>query len=167
MTPARTQPRRAPGALLSNAATLLGGLVVFFSVPLRADESTAAVARNGIVAALGVTLVGWVAVRQSRGSGRRALSVPQLVMLAEVAVCAFALIYYSLAIHGSGQLVGVHTRLDALYFTMTTMTTVGYGDVHASGQVARAVVCVHLAFNLVFLGLLANLVRRRLVAEQD
>ena len=159
--------RRTPGTLLSSAATLLGGLVLFFAVPLRADESTAALVRNGVVAAMGVSLVGWVVVRQVRGSGRRALSLAQLVMLTEIATCAFALIYYSLAVHGSGQLVGVDTRLDALYFTLTTMTTAGYGDVYASGQVARAVVCVHLAFNLVFLGLLALLVRRRLGAEEE
>ena len=36
------------------------------------------------------------------------------------------------------------------------MSTVGYGDVHAEGQVARALVCVLIIFNVV---VVASLVR--------
>jgi voltage-gated potassium channel len=36
------------------------------------------------------------------------------------------------------------------------MTTVGYGDVHAEGQVARALVCAVIVFNVV---VVASLVR--------
>ena len=36
------------------------------------------------------------------------------------------------------------------------MATVGYGDVHAEGQVARALVCVLIVFNVV---VVASLVR--------
>ena len=36
------------------------------------------------------------------------------------------------------------------------MTTVGYGDVHAEGQLARALVCVLIVFNVV---VVASLIR--------
>ena len=36
------------------------------------------------------------------------------------------------------------------------MTTVGYGDIHAEGQLARALVCVLLVFNVV---VVASLIR--------
>jgi voltage-gated potassium channel len=84
------------------------------------------------------------------------------VMLAEIVACAFSLVYYAIAVYDPDQMVGVRTRLDALYFTMSTMSTVGYGDVHAVSQLARGVVVVHLTFNLVFLGVLARLLQRRL-----
>ena len=45
---------------------------------------------------------------------------------------------------------------DALYFTIVTMATVGYGDVHAEGQVARALVIGLIVFDVV---IVASLVR--------
>ena len=110
---------------------------------------------------VGVVLVAGIIIRQLRGSGRRELTPLQLVVLAEIVACAFSLAYYALAVEGD-HFAGLHTRLDALYFTLATMTTVGYGDVHATSQVARGVVCAQLAFNLVFLGALARLLQRRL-----
>jgi hypothetical protein len=38
------------------------------------------------------------------------------------------------------QVSGLNTRTDALYFTLVTMATVGFGDIHAEGQFARAMV---------------------------
>ena len=154
---------RPPGTLLTNVATLAGGLVLFFSVPVRADSSTAALVRSCVIAFLGVALVGWIIVRQVRGSGRRVLSPLQLVMLAEIVACAFSLVYYAMAVHSPDELAGVRTRVDALYFTLSTMSTVGYGDVHAVSQLARGIVCAHLAFNLFFLGVLARLLQRQVV----
>jgi hypothetical protein len=148
-------------------ATLAGGLVLFFAMPVRAGTSTVGLVRGSLIALLGVAVVAWVIIRQVRGSGRRELTPLQLVMLAEIVACTFSLAYYSLAVHDPAQFVGIRTRLDALYFTLTTMTTVGYGDIHAAAQLARALVCVQLAFNLVFLALLAHLLRTRLGARQD
>jgi voltage-gated potassium channel len=50
-----------------------------------------------------------------------------------------------------GQFHGLHTRVDSLYFTVVTMSTIGYGDIHASGQEARVVVVVQVVYNFVFL----------------
>jgi len=50
-----------------------------------------------------------------------------------------------------GQFVGLHTRTDSLYFTVSTLSTVGFGDITASGQLARAAVSLQIVFNLVFL----------------
>lgn len=43
------------------------------------------------------------------------------------------------------------TRLDALYFTLTVFATVGFGDIAAVDQAARAVVTVMIIGNLVML----------------
>ena len=37
------------------------------------------------------------------------------------------------------------------------MSTVGYGDVHAEGQVARALVCILIVFNVVVVASLARI----------
>lgn len=152
---------RLPGVLVTQSATMGGLLIVFFSAPLTGSSSTGALVLNCALAFVGVSVVAWVVVRQVTGSGRFELSPLQLVMLAEIVAFAFSMAYYSLAVAGP-NFVGLHTRLDSLYFTLTTMTTVGYGDVRATSQLARGVVCVQLVFNLVFLGALARLLQRRL-----
>lgn len=50
------------------------------------------------------------------------------------------------------QFVGLHTKTDGVYFSISTLATVGFGDVHATGQAARAAVTLQIVFNLVFLG---------------
>lgn len=147
--------------MLTQVATLVGLLVLFFSLPVRVSADTGVLLSSGLIAFLGVVLVAWIVIRQLRGSGRRELAPLQLVMLAEIVACAFSLAYYALATQGD-HFAGMHTRLDALYFTLATMTTVGYGDVSATSQLARGVVCAQLAFNLAFLGALARLLQHRL-----
>jgi hypothetical protein len=49
-----------------------------------------------------------------------------------------------------------------LYFTTTTLTTVGTGDVHAAGQVARALVLVQMVFNGLFVASTVTLLASRL-----
>jgi voltage-gated potassium channel len=51
-----------------------------------------------------------------------------------------------------GEFVSLHTKTDGLYFSVSTLATVGFGDVHASGQLARIAVTLQIVFNLVFLG---------------
>ncbi len=50
------------------------------------------------------------------------------------------------------QFVQLSTKTDALYFNISTLATVGFGDVHPVGQLARAAVTLQIVFNLVFLG---------------
>ena len=50
------------------------------------------------------------------------------------------------------QVTGLDTRIDAIYFAVTVMSTVGFGDIHASSQAARIVVTFQIMFNLLFVG---------------
>ena len=45
----------------------------------------------------------------------------------------FSFTYYLLAVNDPDQIVDLHTRLDAIYFSASTVATVGFGDIHASG----------------------------------
>jgi len=45
------------------------------------------------------------------------------------------------------------TRTDSLYFTVTTFSTVGYGDITAASQTARVLVTVQMILDLLALGL--------------
>jgi hypothetical protein len=77
-------------------------------------------------------------------------------MLLILLVMTASLTFFLLNKVSPEQVIGLQTRTDALYFTLSTMTTVGFGDVHADGQVARAMVCALLVFNVV---VVASLIR--------
>jgi len=68
------------------------------------------------------------------------------------------------------------TRLDALYFTITTFATVGYGDISPHSQIARLVSLVQMVCGIILVGVIAKLLfgiaqesdhRRRVGAPAD
>ena len=85
----------------------------------------------------------------------------------------FALAFYVVEEHSPSQFDGLSTRTDALYFTLSTLTTVGFGDIHAHGQLARVMVMFQLIFNAIFVGAavstIVGTVRNRapLLVEED
>ena len=75
-----------------------------------------------------------------------AATVPLFLLL-------FASAYYVAARGTPGSFSQQLTRTDALYFTVTTFTTVGFGDITAVSQTARLVVTVQMILDLLALGL--------------
>lgn len=150
--PRRKQPWRIalPWVGLAAAATLM--VAVYFALPL--DGLGPQRPRLGwllFVAAL--ALVAVLLLRQivdvltDRPDARPGLVIPLLICLS---VLAFSAAYYVLAKH-HGEFVGLTTRADALYFTVITLATVGYGDITPRGQSARVVVVVQILYSFVFL----------------
>ncbi|MDH6134054.1 voltage-gated potassium channel [Kitasatospora sp. MAA4] len=90
--------------------------------------------------------------------GRPAAAIALLISLSLV---IFASTYLALS-HSPGQFNGLHTRVDALYFTLVTTATIGYGDINAAGQTARVVVLVQIFYNFVFLTAGASAFSRQL-----
>ncbi|WP_216654228.1 potassium channel family protein [Nocardioides sp. zg-DK7169] len=136
----------------------VGVLVVYFAVPLGEDSSGAAIAGSLLLTAAGLALVGTAMVLELRRvrAGSEARTAGVLTVMVVVLVAAFSLAFYLLELLAPRQFEGLSTRTDALYFTLSTMATVGYGDVHALGQVARGMVCGLIVFSV---AVVATLVR--------
>ena len=139
-------------------ASLVGLLMAYFAFPVDWGASTAYLALSLVLTALGLGVLAWTMVLelQHLRSGAGELPARVLAMMLVLLVMAFSLAFFLINLLSPDQFVGLATRTDALYFTLSTMTTVGYGDVHAEGQLARAVMCVMIAFNIV---VVASLVR--------
>ncbi|WP_212914928.1 potassium channel family protein [Streptomyces sp. TS71-3] len=88
-----------------------------------------------------------LAVLTERPESRPGLVIPLLVCLTTL---IFATTYFALA-KQPGELRGLHTRLDALYFTLVTLSTIGYGDIAPIGQSARLVAVIQILYTFVFL----------------
>ena len=79
-------------------------------------------------------------------------------------VTGFAAVYYAMNRNGT-QFIGLVDRVDSIYFTVTTLSTVGFGDISATGDAARIIVTLQMLFDLVYIGLtvrvLTSVARRR------
>ncbi|MET0929934.1 MAG: potassium channel family protein [Aeromicrobium sp.] len=131
--------------------SLAGLLLAYFAFPLDWDASTAAISVSLALTSAGLVLLGWMMVAEllhvRAGDAGRATG-PLMILMA-LLVMSFSMAFYLVDLLSPGQMSGLSTRTDALYFTLSTMTTIGYGDVHAEGQLARALVCGLIVFNVV------------------
>ncbi|WP_084964275.1 potassium channel family protein [Thermoactinospora rubra] len=152
-------------ARASASVVIVTGL--YFVVPLqRADlQGGQSLVRVGALLC-GLAAVGWLVGLQVRRalSPARVLAeqVAMLLMIVDVVVVFFAGLYVVMA----DQFDGLVTRLDALYFAVETLSTVGYGDITPVGQAARAIVIVQMIFDLLLvtsaISIVLNALRARL-----
>ncbi|MED7954560.1 potassium channel family protein [Streptomyces sp. BE20] len=151
--------RRAWGLLLGSFTLLMIG---YFTLPLRTLGDDRPVLSWLVFAAALVLLSALLLARIAdmlRGTGHH--PGVWLVFLICLALTVFAGSYYVLAAH-AGEFDGLNTRLDALYFTIVTMATVGYGDITAEGQGPRLVVIMQIVYNFVFLAAAAGVLSRHI-----
>ena len=81
-------------------------------------------------------------------------AVEGLASTAPLFLLLFAATYFLMA-QADASNFNVHalTRTDALYFTVTVFSTVGFGDITATSQAARLMVTVQMILDLLVLGL--------------
>jgi voltage-gated potassium channel len=150
---------------LRNLATLGAVLAVYYAVPIGELDSTVSAVVSVVVLVVGAVVLARLITGQVRQQLREGdennVQIQSLLMLVYLTVLLFSLSYVVLANSTDDQFAGLETKTDGLYFTMTTLGTVGFGDIHATGQLARALVTAQIAFNLVFVGALASMVTRQ------
>jgi voltage-gated potassium channel len=147
----------APLARVVGASTLL--LILYYVVPVGPGDDGWRLALRLAAAVACVVGAAYLIVRQVRKQLKPAGDEPPLAGLAVALVAglvAFAMADYLIAYSDPAAFAELRTRTDALYFALSTLLTVGYGDVHAVGQVARAVVSAQMAFNIVVLATAAS-----------
>jgi hypothetical protein len=72
-------------------------------------------------------------------------------------VLIFSVTYYLMNKSGPHVFTQPITRLDAVYFAVVVFGTVGFGDIAAVSETARAVVTFQIIFDLLFLGVAVRL----------
>ncbi len=72
------------------------------------------------------------------------------VLVILVVVCGYAGSYRNLSLCDPASFNAPLSTIDALYFSLTTLTTVGYGDLVPRSQTARIIVSTQLVLTIVF-----------------
>jgi hypothetical protein len=139
----------------------VGVLLVYFVFPENNQDAPVGVLLGAGLAALGLAAIAWVVFTEVQRADKR-LQLIHLLLALELVVVIFSVAYYWVAVHRTGEFIGLVTRLDALYFSLTTVATVGYGDISAAGQLARTLVSIQLVFNLGFIAAIVGLIQGRL-----
>ncbi len=155
LTPRQRRTKIALSILKASVfATLI--VVLYFIFPL----TRTAVERSVFVFVSSLVLIGilWVAqilaTMQAPYPGLRAIeslgtSVPLFLVI-------FAATHYLIEYRQAGSYSQPMTRLDALYFSTTMFTTVGFGDITPISQLARLVTLTQMVGNLILIGVVAR-----------
>ncbi len=139
--------------VLLRAALSAAGLVAFYYVvPLgKSPKGWSILLLTGCLAGV-VVLLGWQirAIRKADFPGLQA--VEAVAMVIPFFLIVFAASYYVIDVQTAGSFSQGLTRTDALYFTVTTFSTVGYGDITPASETARAVVMLQMVVDLALIG---------------
>jgi voltage-gated potassium channel len=156
--PAEARPM-ARRTLLKSAVLVIAMGVAYSALPLRGDRwwIGAAAGVAAIIGIMPITVRRLHAVRQADKPVLAALEA--VTLLVAMLVFGFAAVYYAIDFDQT-QFNGLGTRLDAIYFTVVTLSTVGFGDITATGQAARAIVIANVLTNLIFLGVVVRVMAR-------
>ncbi len=156
--PRRQRRKLVLHAFLRVIATVAVIVVAYFIAPLDHSVSPATIIELVLLALAIFAMIGWQIWRITQSDYPTLRAVEALAFIVPAYLVFFATTYYLMshanpATFGTGQ-----TRLDSLYFSATVFTTVGFGDISAKTQPARAIVLCQMVLDLVILGLVVRLV---------
>jgi voltage-gated potassium channel len=149
--------RVVTATLLRAVASAALLVLVYYLAPL--DAALGAGTLVWFVFAL--VLVGAVIAWQLRAIVRS--DVPRLRALQAVAIglplllLVFAAVYVLIDTDRPGSFTEPLSRTDALYFTLTVFTTVGFGDIAPRSELARIITMTQMVVGLIAVGLVARI----------
>ncbi len=163
----RGRKRLVVFAVLRTAATVALVLALYFLLPLGGGTNVEKIAKLTLGALVLTAIIIWQVrqiIRSNHPVGRAvealAFSVPLYMLL-------FATTYFVMAHSNAAAFATPLSRTDAMYFSSTVFTTVGFGDIAAKSEAARLVVTVQMWLDLVFLGLVLRVVTQAVKYNQQ
>jgi hypothetical protein len=133
-------------------------VVAYFVAPLDRHQSPRTILTLVLLALAVFAAIGWQIWRITQSTHPALRAVEALAFIIPSYLVLFAVIYHVLNYTKPASFGTAQTKLDSLYFSTTVFTTVGFGDITAKTQTARAVVLCQMVLDLVIIGLVVRLV---------
>jgi voltage-gated potassium channel len=150
--PRATRRRLIIKAVLRGLVTTTVLVVLYYLLPLDRswDSDTAVRLLIGLLVFAGVTVWQVKAIARSRYPGLRAAKALGLII--PLYLLLFASTYFVMERASAANFTQPLSRTDALYFSVTVFTTVGFGDIAAKSETARVVLIIQMLADLALLG---------------
>ena len=137
------------GAAVSSAALV----ALYYALPLDRWSNGHTFLEMSIALALLIATVAWHVRAIVRSAYPAIRAIEALAVTVPLFLLLFAATYYGMSRDDPAAFTQQLNRSDAVYFTVTVFSTVGFGDITPDADVARLTVTVQMLLDLVVLGL--------------
>lgn len=128
-------------------------LLVYAVVPVDGRDAARVVI---VLAGLGILMIlavfGWQVSRVARSSRPLVAAVEALALVFGLFVCLFGLLYVALSEGDPDAFSQDIAKVTGIYFTVTVLTTVGFGDIVPTTQTAQVVVTIQMLLGMILIG---------------
>jgi voltage-gated potassium channel len=133
-------------------------LVAYFAAPIGQDADAAALVllSIGLVGFIGLTIYQVRRILDSPMPQLRAAET--LATVVPLVIVVFALFYVGMSATDPGSFSEPVTKVNGLYFTVTVLSTVGFGDITAQTDGPRIAVTVQMLVDLLIVGVLVKVI---------
>lgn len=132
-------------------------LVVYYLVPLDHGIGIGTAVALIVSLVLFAGVVVWQVRTVTRSAHPRLRAIETLATAGPIFLVIFSAAYVLLSKNQAGSFSETLGRTDALYFTVTVFTTVGFGDIAPVTGVARVLTMVQMLADVILVGMVARI----------
>jgi hypothetical protein len=135
-----------------SVVTVIAILVAYFLLPFAGEGGVSLIVRTMLAVTVVVAVLGWQVHSISVAEYPQLRLVQGFALVVPLVLVSFAGTYLAIS---RGEPASFSEELDhvgALYLSMTTMTTTGFGDISARTQAARIVVMLQMVSTVLAIG---------------
>lgn len=140
-------------ASVRSGATAVILTVLYFVVPMESVADLGSILFLASALVVVVVMCGWQGMKVMRADYPAVQGVEAIAMVVPIYLIGFSTAYHLIAASAAQNFNEPVSRMGGLYFTLTVFSTVGFGDITASTDFARAVVSIQMIGNLVIIAL--------------
>jgi voltage-gated potassium channel len=139
-------------------STIVGaGLLALYALaPDRGFGQAGAIVRLILIVVIVVCVTAWQVNRILNSPYPQVQAIESVLIAVPLLVILFALIYLGIDSSGPNEFSERLNHTSSIYFTMTTLATVGYGDIVPKTQMARLTVTAQMAIDLVLVAVIVR-----------
>jgi hypothetical protein len=145
-------------SVLRTTVTVAVVVAIYFLVPMDRPIDTPTVLELVLGLIVLIAVIVWQIRQIVRSEHPGIRAIESLAFSLPLFILLFATTYYLMNHANAATFSQPLTRIDAMYFSATVFTTVGFGDITARSQGARVLVTVQMLLDLVVVGLVLRLV---------
>ncbi|WP_394769321.1 potassium channel family protein [Lacisediminihabitans sp.] len=133
-------------------------LTVYYLLPIGALHGLSTILFFIVGCAVFFVVLGWEIRTIVVADYPRLRAVEAVAVAFLLLIVVFSSVYFAMSDADAGAFTEPLTRSDGLYFTITVLSTVGFGDIAPSTDASRLVTSVQMLLDLALLGVVVRLI---------